>query len=164
MRAVQADVDVAGHHRHRGRDINSSLVTNWTVAPAVPGCSVTVKTTWTEGGNGVKGFFERVFAPLGLRRIQDEVLANASRRRWRRRDRVTVGAGTASWFVAAGSVETTTPLTTACAYFCQALRPGHQCRVHRVLHVPQLDEDGGVLRESSKPAISARGLSPLLPI
>lgn len=74
VRAVQADVDVAGHTVIE-RDVNSSLVTNWTVAPAVPGCSVTVKTTWT-GGNGVKGFFERVFAPLGLRRIQDEVLAN----------------------------------------------------------------------------------------
>lgn len=78
VRHIQADVDVAGHTVIE-RDANSTLVTNWTVAPAGPGCSVTVKTTWT-GGSGVKGFFERVFAPLGLRRIQDEVLANLKKR------------------------------------------------------------------------------------
>lgn len=74
VREVRADVDVAGHTVIE-KDANSTLVTNWTVAPAGPGCSVTVRTSWT-GGSGVKGFFERVFAPLGLRRIQDEVLAN----------------------------------------------------------------------------------------
>lgn len=74
VRQIQAAVDVAGHTVIE-KDANSTLLTNWTVAPAGPGCSVTVKTTWT-GGSGVKGFFERTFAPLGLRRIQDEVLAN----------------------------------------------------------------------------------------
>ena len=74
VREVQADVDVAGHTVIE-KDANSSMVTNWTVAPAGPGSSVTVKTTWT-GAGGVKGFFEKTFAPLGLRRIQDEVLAN----------------------------------------------------------------------------------------
>lgn len=74
VRQIRAEVDVAGHTVIE-KDANSTLVTNWTVAPAGPGCSVTVKTAWT-GGTGVKGFFERVFAPLGLRRIQDEVLAN----------------------------------------------------------------------------------------
>lgn len=74
VRQIRAEVDVAGHTVIE-KDANSTLVTNWTVAPAGPGCSVTVKTAWT-GGAGVKGFFERVFAPLGLRRIQDEVLAN----------------------------------------------------------------------------------------
>lgn len=73
-RRVQAEVDLAGHTVIE-KDTNSSLITNWTVAPAGPGCSVTVKTTWN-GAGGVKGFFERTFAPLGLRRIQDEVLAN----------------------------------------------------------------------------------------
>jgi hypothetical protein len=34
-----------------------------------------VKTTWN-GAGGVKGFFEKTFAPLGLKRIQAEVLAN----------------------------------------------------------------------------------------
>ena len=73
-REVRADVDGAGRTVIE-KDANSSLLTNWTVAPAGPGSSVTVKTTWT-GAGGVKGFFERTFAPLGLRRIQDEVLAN----------------------------------------------------------------------------------------
>lgn len=74
VREVQANIDVAGHTVIE-KDANSSMVTNWTVAPAGPGSSVTVKTTWN-GAGGVKGFFEKTFAPLGLRRIQDEVLAN----------------------------------------------------------------------------------------
>ena len=41
--------------------------------------SVTVKTSW-QGAGGVKGFFEKTFAPLGLRRIQAEVLANLKKR------------------------------------------------------------------------------------
>jgi len=74
-RAVRAAVDIAGRTVIE-KDANSSLVTNWTVAPAgAAGSSVTVKTAWT-GATGVKGFFERVFAPVGLRRIQGEVLAN----------------------------------------------------------------------------------------
>ena len=75
VREVHANVDVAGHTVIE-KDVNSSMVINWTVAPAGPaGSSVTVKTTWN-GAGGVKGFFEKTFAPLGLRRIQDEVLAN----------------------------------------------------------------------------------------
>ena len=74
VRDVQADVDVAGHTVIE-KDANSTMVTNWTVAPAGTGSSVTVKTTW-QGAGGVKGFFERTFAPLGLRRIQAEVLGN----------------------------------------------------------------------------------------
>ena len=74
IRDVQVDVDVAGHTVIE-KDANSSMITNWTVAPAGPGSSVTVKTTWT-GAGGIKGFFEKTFAPLGLRRIQAEVLTN----------------------------------------------------------------------------------------
>jgi hypothetical protein len=74
VREVQADVDVAGHTVIE-KDANSSMVTNWTVAPAGPGSSVTVKTTWT-GAGGVKGFFEKTFAPLGLKKIQAQTLAN----------------------------------------------------------------------------------------
>lgn len=77
-RDVEASVDVAGHTVIE-KDANSTMITNWTVAPAVPGSSVTVKTTWT-GAGGVKGFFEKTFAPLGLRRIQGEVLANLKQR------------------------------------------------------------------------------------
>ncbi|MCN4271676.1 SRPBCC family protein [Mycobacterium tuberculosis] len=74
VRDVQVNVDVAGHTVIE-KDMNSSMVTNWTVAPAGPGSSVTVKTTWT-GAGGVKGFFEKTFAPLGLKKIQAEVLSN----------------------------------------------------------------------------------------
>ncbi|BBX75782.1 SRPBCC family protein [Mycobacterium shinjukuense] len=74
VRDVQVHVDVAGHTVIE-KDANSSMITNWTVAPAGPGSSVTVKTTWT-GAGGVQGFFEKTFAPLGLKKIQAEVLAN----------------------------------------------------------------------------------------
>lgn len=74
VRDVQVDVDVAGHTVIE-KDANSSMVTNWTVAPAGSGSSVTVKTAWN-GAGGVKGFFEKTFAPIGLKRIQAEVLAN----------------------------------------------------------------------------------------
>jgi hypothetical protein len=74
VRDVKANVDVAGHTVIE-KDANSSMITNWTVAPAGPGSSVTLKTSW-EGAGGVGGFFERMFAPLGLRKIQAEVLEN----------------------------------------------------------------------------------------
>jgi hypothetical protein len=74
VRDVRANVDVAGHAVIE-KDANSTMITNWTVAPAGPGSSVTITTTWV-GASGVKGFFEKTFAPLGLRRIQAEVLAN----------------------------------------------------------------------------------------
>lgn len=74
VRNVQVNVDVAGHTVIE-KDANSSMVINWTVAPAGPGSSVTVTTTWT-GAGGVKGFFEKTFAPLGLKKIQGEVLDN----------------------------------------------------------------------------------------
>lgn len=77
VRDVKASVDVAGHTVIE-KDANSSLVTNYTVAPAGPGSSVTVKTSWT-GAGGIKGFFEKIFAPLGLKKIQAQVLENLKR-------------------------------------------------------------------------------------
>jgi carbon monoxide dehydrogenase subunit G len=74
VRDVKAEVDVAGHSVIE-KDANSTMVTTWTVAPAGTGSTVTTKTTWT-GAGGVKGFFEKTFAPLGLRKIQAEVLEN----------------------------------------------------------------------------------------
>ena len=74
VREVKANVDVAGHTVIE-KDANSSMITNWTVAPAGPGSSVTVKTSW-QGAGGIGGFFEKTFAPLGLRKIQAEVLGN----------------------------------------------------------------------------------------
>jgi hypothetical protein len=74
VRDVKATVDVAGHTVIE-KDANSTMVTNWTVAPAGTGSSVTTKTSWA-GAGGVKGFFEKTFAPLGLKKIQAQVLDN----------------------------------------------------------------------------------------
>ncbi len=57
------------------RDTNSSMVTTWTVTPAGTGSTVAVTSTWN-GAGGIGGFFERTFAPKGLRRIYDGVLEN----------------------------------------------------------------------------------------
>jgi uncharacterized protein YndB with AHSA1/START domain len=55
-------------------DTNSSMVTTWTVHPADAGVStVRVRTTWN-GAGGIGGFFERTFAPKGMRRVYDEIL------------------------------------------------------------------------------------------
>ena len=44
--------------------------------PAAP--TVRVRTTWN-GAGGIGGFFERTFAPKGLRRVYDEMLRAARR-------------------------------------------------------------------------------------
>ncbi|MGX1808725.1 SRPBCC family protein [Nocardia sp. NPDC055321] len=55
------------------RDSNSSMVTTWTVTPEGNGSLVTVRTSW-KGAGGIGGIFEGIFAPLGLKKIQAEVL------------------------------------------------------------------------------------------
>ncbi|MBL1073507.1 SRPBCC family protein [Nocardia sp. 2] len=57
------------------RDSNSSMVTTWTVTPSGSGSLVTVRTSW-KGAGGIGGIFEGIFAPLGLKKIQAEVLEN----------------------------------------------------------------------------------------
>ena len=60
-------------------DRNSSMVTRWTVRPAGADRSrVAVRTTW-DGAGGVGGFFERTFAPKGLRRVYDDLLGRLER-------------------------------------------------------------------------------------
>ncbi|MFF0148258.1 polyketide cyclase/dehydrase/lipid transport protein [Amycolatopsis sulphurea] len=54
-------------------DANSSMVTTWTVAEAGAGSLVRIETSW-DGASGVGGFFEKTFAPGGLKRIYDGVL------------------------------------------------------------------------------------------
>ena len=56
-------------------DSDSSLVTTWALAPLNGGqqTKVRVSSEW-EGGTGVGGFFERTFAPLGLRGIYGNML------------------------------------------------------------------------------------------
>lgn len=61
----------------RERDELSSFVSTWTVEPLGPGTSsrVSLEGSW-QGAGGVAGIFEGLFAPLGLRRIYAQVLAN----------------------------------------------------------------------------------------
>ncbi|MFF2553280.1 SRPBCC family protein [Nocardia sp. NPDC058058] len=60
------------------RDSNSSMVTTWTVTPQGSGSLVTTRTSW-KGAGGIGGIFEGIFAPLGLKKIQAEVLENLKR-------------------------------------------------------------------------------------
>ncbi len=57
------------------RDTTSSLVTTWTVTPTASKnqTRVAISTEW-EGGRGIGGFFERTFAPAGLRRVYKDML------------------------------------------------------------------------------------------
>jgi uncharacterized protein YndB with AHSA1/START domain len=55
-------------------DANSSMVTTWTVHPTDAGLTtVRVHTVWN-GAGGIGGFFERTFAPRGLRRVHEQLL------------------------------------------------------------------------------------------
>ncbi|MGH3428912.1 MAG: SRPBCC family protein [Mycobacteriales bacterium] len=56
-------------------DENSSMVTTWTVRESGDGTVVRIETTW-DGATGVAGFFERTFAPRGLKAIYKGVLDN----------------------------------------------------------------------------------------
>ncbi|MEV1019383.1 SRPBCC family protein [Streptomyces sp. NPDC050264] len=56
-------------------DRNSSMVTTWRVTPAGEGKARVVVTTVWNGAGGIGGFFEKTFAPKGLARIHDAVLA-----------------------------------------------------------------------------------------
>ena len=60
-------------------DTRSSMVTTWTLHPADAGLTtVRVRTTWN-GAGGIGGFFERTFAPKGLRRVYEELLGRLDR-------------------------------------------------------------------------------------
>jgi hypothetical protein len=55
-------------------DANSSLRVTWTVSGQGDVALVTVEAVWN-GARGVGGFFERTFAPKGVNRIHEQVLA-----------------------------------------------------------------------------------------
>lgn len=77
VRDIRAQVSVAGTVVTE-KDANSSLVNTWTVTPEGTGSKVTLATTW-QGAGGISGIFEGIFAPLGLKKIQAEVLENLKR-------------------------------------------------------------------------------------
>lgn len=77
VRNIRAQVSVAGTVVTE-KDANSSLVNTWTVTPEGTGSRVTLATTW-QGAGGISGIFEGIFAPLGLKKIQAEVLENLKR-------------------------------------------------------------------------------------
>lgn len=76
-RNVLATVTVVGSEITE-RDANSTMITTWTVAPSGTGSEVTTTTEW-KGAGGIGGFFEKTFAPLGLKKIQAQTLANLER-------------------------------------------------------------------------------------
>jgi hypothetical protein len=57
----------------REKDELSSFVSTWTVTPSGTGSTVTLECVW-DGAGGIGGFFEGVFAPLGMKRIFGEIL------------------------------------------------------------------------------------------
>ena len=54
-------------------DVDSSLITTYTVSPAGESSPVQISTTW-EGAKGVGGFFERTFAPRALQKLYADEL------------------------------------------------------------------------------------------
>ncbi|HVV22919.1 MAG TPA: SRPBCC family protein [Pseudonocardiaceae bacterium] len=80
VRDCLVSVSSPGDHQLVEKDANSSMVTTWTVRPSgKDNAAVSVETTWN-GAGGVGGFFERTFAPGGLRKIYDGMLANLDKK------------------------------------------------------------------------------------
>jgi hypothetical protein len=76
--AGRRERDYRLHVNERGdaleeRDQLSSFVCTWAVIPAAAGSTVTIEASW-DGAGGIGGFFERRFAPAGLRRIYGQML------------------------------------------------------------------------------------------
>jgi uncharacterized protein YndB with AHSA1/START domain len=59
-------------------DTTSSMVNTWTVTPRSTGSVVSIASQWN-GASGVGGFFERLFAPSGLKRTYDDLLGRLDR-------------------------------------------------------------------------------------
>lgn len=74
QRDVQAKITVSGSTITE-TDENSSMVTTWSVVPNGTGSTVVTLTQWN-GAGGIGGFFEKTFAPIGLKKIQQQVLEN----------------------------------------------------------------------------------------
>jgi uncharacterized protein YndB with AHSA1/START domain len=68
--------EIAPGHALVERDLASTYTTNWQLARVGPGAHtrVRVSSEWESRAKGIPGFFERRFAPLGVRRIHQETL------------------------------------------------------------------------------------------
>src|SRR5699024_3057131 len=75
VRDIVANISVGDDGTVVEDDENSSMVIRWTVREGGARSIVRVEETW-DGAGGIGGFFERMFAPQGLQRIYDGVLAN----------------------------------------------------------------------------------------
>lgn len=73
VRDCLVDVSEPGPRQLVERDENSSMVTTWRVSEADGVSRVAIETTWS-GAGGVAGFFEKTFAPVGMRRIYGDML------------------------------------------------------------------------------------------
>jgi hypothetical protein len=73
VRDVKAEVTAPEPGTLVETDANSSMVTTWTVRDEQDASVVRIETSW-QGAGGIGGFFERTFAPAGLKRIYDGVL------------------------------------------------------------------------------------------
>jgi hypothetical protein len=79
IRDIAADVSAPDAQSLVEADQNSTLRTVWRVRPQGDGSHVTIMTTWA-GAGGIGGFFERIFAPIGVRKLWTAVLDNLSSR------------------------------------------------------------------------------------
>jgi Polyketide cyclase / dehydrase and lipid transport len=79
VRDVEAVVSAPDAETLVETDQRSSLRTVWTVRPAGSAARVTATTSW-EGAGGVGGFFERTFAPIGIRKLNGGILEKLAAR------------------------------------------------------------------------------------
>lgn len=77
---MQAEVAAPGQELDE-RDLASTYTTRWVVERVGPGTHTRVRLSseWESRASGVNGFFERRFAPLGVRRIHEETLVRLGR-------------------------------------------------------------------------------------
>ncbi|EFC80610.1 polyketide cyclase [Frankia sp. CcI49] len=74
VREVDALVSTPSAGKLLEADQRSSLRTEWSVrAAGAGGSTVSAHTTW-DGASGIGGFFEKTFAPIGIRKLSNAVL------------------------------------------------------------------------------------------
>jgi ribosome-associated toxin RatA of RatAB toxin-antitoxin module len=59
-------------------DLDSPMITTWTLTPEGTGCRVRIATEWTSAG-GFQGFIERLFAPGVMHKVYKDELVRLDR-------------------------------------------------------------------------------------